>query len=379
MERFSFALQIDLPHTLLEVSWASEKACKKSSRELMNRTDLATIRAMFDAFVDPIILLDEQANILQFNRSARERFGENHIGQPAQTILNSPYILAAIEHAMKGEVSEAAEVLLPDSIDYTYNAHVVPLFFSNAPGSPRVMVTLHDITDVRRSEQLRVDFLSNASHELKTPLASLLGFIETLQGPAKNDPEAHERFLAIMHAQASRMTRLVQDLLSLARIEFNEHVTPTGRVDIGALAKQSIVQLEKRAADRRVALRLHIPKELPLVFGDSDQLIQLLQNLIDNAIKYTTEGTPIDITLLPEGKKVHILVRDHGPGIDRQHLARLTERFYRIDSGRSRSMGGTGLGLSIVKHIVNRHRGTLLIESEMGKGSTFSVHLPIAV
>ncbi len=346
----------------------------------MNRTDLATIRAMFDAFVDPIILLDDAGKIIQLNRSAKERFGEAHIGNYAENILSTPHTLSAIEHALKGESSDSFELVLPDNIDHTYNCKVAPLFFSSEHGTPRVMITLHDITDVRRSEQLRVDFLSNASHELKTPLASLLGFIETLQGPAKDDKEAHERFLAIMHSQASRMTRLVQDLLSLARIEFNEHITPTGRVELGSIAQQAIAQLERKAGERNVTLHLHLPKEpLPNVFGDSDQLMQLMQNLIDNAIKYTSENTAIDVTLEPQGKKMLVMVRDHGPGIERQHLARLTERFYRIDSGRSRSMGGTGLGLSIVKHIINRHRGTLLIESEIGQGSTFSVHLPLAI
>lgn len=345
----------------------------------MNRTDLATIRAMFDAFVDPIILLDDAGKILQLNRSAKTRFGEDHIGEPAETILSTPQLLKAVEHALNGQSSDSIEVVLPDNIDHTYNCKVAPLFFSRSPGTPRVMITLHDITDVRRSEQLRVDFLSNASHELKTPLASLLGFIETLQGPARDDTEAHERFLAIMHSQASRMTRLVQDLLSLARIEFNEHITPTGRVDISSLAQQAMAQLERKAGERHVTLHLNLPEQrLPHVFGDNDQLMQLLQNLIDNAIKYTSDNTRIDVTLVHEDAKVRLLVRDQGPGIERQHLARLTERFYRIDSGRSRSMGGTGLGLSIVKHIINRHRGSLLIESELGKGSTFSVHLPVA-
>lgn len=345
----------------------------------MNRTDLATIRAMFDAFVDPLLLLDESQRILQVNQSAKARFKSMEIGADIRTIIDTPPLQVAVEHAIHGEASDAIELVLPDNLDFTYSANVTPLFFSARSGTPRVMITLHDITDVRRSEQLRVDFLSNASHELKTPLASLLGFIETLQGPAKDDPEAHERFLAIMHSQASRMARLVQDLLSLARIEFNEHITPTGRVDIAVLAQQAIAQLESKAAERNVKLRLHpVAKNFPAVFGDADQLMQLLQNLIENAIKYTTEGTPIEVTLVQEGPKIHLVVRDHGPGIERQHLARLTERFYRIDSGRSRSMGGTGLGLSIVKHIINRHRGTLLIESEMGKGSTFSVHLPVA-
>lgn len=346
----------------------------------MNRADLATIRAMFDAFVDPLLLLDSGQKVLRLNGSARRLFGDTAIGQPARRLLGSPQALSAIAAALKGETPEPAELVLPDNIDRTYKVSVQPLYFSDRPESPRAMLTMHDITDLRRSEQLRVDFLANASHELKTPLASLIGFIETLQGPAKDDAEARERFLAIMHAQASRMSRLVQDLLSLARIEFSEHVLPTGEADLLVLTRQAIDQLQTRAAERQVKLKLKpVRQKLPLITGDADQLMQVLQNLIENAIKYTHEHTAVDIALRREGEDIRICIRDHGPGIAKEHLPRLTERFYRIDAGRSRHTGGTGLGLSIVKHIINRHRGHLHIESEPGEGSSFDVILPIAL
>ncbi len=342
----------------------------------MNRADLSTIRAIFDAFSDPLLLLDAVGTVLRQNSSARRVLGDV-AGAKMSSVISSPQILNSVDAALRGETPQSVELVLPDNIDHTYNVNVQPLYFSARPGSPRALVTLHDITTLRRSEQLGVEFLANASHELRTPLASLLGFIETLQGPAKDDAEARERFLEIMHAQASRMTRLVQDLLSLARIEFNEHVAPTGTVDLLLTVKQAVEQLQHRATSRKVVLQLSAPAHVPTLRGDPDQIMQVCQNLIENAIKYTHENTPIEITLTQEQGQICLSIRDHGPGIAREHIPRLTERFYRIDAGRSRHMGGTGLGLSIVKHIINRHRGQLQIESELGHGSRFEVILPI--
>lgn len=343
----------------------------------MNRADIATVRAMFEAFVDPLLLLDGEMRVIRFNRSGEIHFGKSAVGQHVSRLISTPQLLGAVEAALRGRTPDPVEWVYPGNIEHTYNVSVQPIYVSSDAGMPRVMLAMHEITALRRSEQLRVDFLSNASHELKTPLASLLGFIETLQGPAKEDTEAREKFLAIMHSQASRMTRLVNDLLSLARIEFSEHVIPTDQVDIATLARQAMAQLEAKAAQRGVTLKLNPAKKLPKVPGDSDQIMQLLQNLIENAIKYTHDNTPVEVTLKVEADRLHLIVQDHGPGIAREHLPRLTERFYRIDAGRSRSTGGTGLGLSIVKHIVNRHRGTFLVESELGQGSTFSVVLPL--
>jgi two-component system, OmpR family, phosphate regulon sensor histidine kinase PhoR len=344
----------------------------------MNRTDLATIRAMFDAFVDPLFLLDKDSKVLRYNSASKRVFGPDLAGRAIATLISTPQVLNAVDSALRGETPESVEFVLPDNIDHTYNVNVQPLYFSDRPGTPRAMITLHDITTLRRSEQLGVEFLANASHELRTPLASLLGFIETLQGPAKDDAEARERFLQIMHAQASRMTRLVQDLLSLARIEFNEHVSPTGTVDLLLTVKQATEQLTHRAATRGISLVSQLPRSMPVINGDSDQIMQVVVNLIENAIKYTHENTPIEVSLKREGKMARVSIRDYGPGIAREHLPRLTERFYRIDAGRSRHMGGTGLGLSIVKHIINRHRGQFHVESELGEGSRFDVILPLS-
>jgi two-component system phosphate regulon sensor histidine kinase PhoR len=233
---------------------------------------------------------------------------------------------------------------------------------------------------------MRADFIANASHELRTPLTTLTGFIETLRGPARDDAEARERFLAIMHQQAARMTRLVEDLLSLSRIELNEHVMPQGLVALDSLLRHLADALELRAAERGMRIRLDLPPALPEVLGDRDELAQVFQNLVDNGIKYGRAGSDITVTAATGVRPsyssdaggnpfVSVAVRDCGEGIAREHLPRLTERFYRVDTARSREMGGTGLGLAIVKHILNHHRGFLEIESTLGAGSAFTVFL----
>jgi two-component system phosphate regulon sensor histidine kinase PhoR len=228
---------------------------------------------------------------------------------------------------------------------------------------------------------MRADFVANASHELRTPLSSLMGFIETLRGPARDDAAARERFLGIMQQQAERMSRLVNDLLSLSRIELDEHVQPTGRVSVGPLLQSVADALELKAQRRGQRLELDLAPELPQVTGDSDQLYQVFQNLVSNAINYGRQGGIVGISArLARGARggLTVSIRDQGEGIAKEHLPRLTERFYRVDPARSRAVGGTGLGLAIVKHIVSRHRGRLEIDSEVGRGSIFTVHLPAA-
>jgi two-component system phosphate regulon sensor histidine kinase PhoR len=253
------------------------------------------------------------------------------------------------------------------------------------------MLTLHDLTDLKRIERMRADFVANASHELRTPLAAVAGFIETLRGPARDDEEARDRFLAIMAEQAQRMSRLIADLLSLSRIELNEHTPPSERVDLGRLLITAAEVLRPLAQGRGMEIVLTIAPDLAAIVGQPDELAQLFQNLLDNALKYGREGTAVEVvaggigpadlplsagSALKAGPAVRVSVRDQGDGIAREHLPRLTERFYRADAARSRRMGGTGLGLAIVKHIVNRHRGLLTIDSVVGQGSTFTVWLP---
>lgn len=341
-----------------------------------------------DAIVDPILTLDPDGRILHANRSGRTLFGAAVVGRAFTAVLRNPSLLQAIEAAQAGSDGARVELQLADPVERDFVVSVKPLNAVSPDGS-RLILAFHDVTAQHVAEQQRTDFVANVSHELRTPLATLIGFIETLQGPAKEDPQAQERFLGIMQDQAQRMSRLVNDLLSLSRIQLNEHVPPTGSVDVGELLERVVHALEVNAAKRDVTLDLKRAKKLPLVIGDADELQQLFQNLIDNAIKYGAAKQPVTIVAeaattlpasLPRTAKgaISVSVTDRGEGIPRQHLPRLTERFYRVDPARSRAVGGTGLGLAIVKHIVNRHRGALLIDSELKKGSTFTIYLPIA-
>jgi len=273
-------------------------------------------------------------------------------------------------------------------VERSFIARVERLDADSADGSTAILA-LHDITQVRRIEQMRADFVANASHELRTPLSTLLGFIETLRGPARDDAEARERFLVIMQEQATRMARLVGDLLSLSRIELNEHSPPSEPVALANIVERAVAAMQPLAEAKRMALVAEIDPRASVVIGQADELTQLLQNLLDNALKYGREGTPVGVALrladklppaaaqLKAGRAIAVAVSDQGEGIAREHLPRLTERFYRVDTARSRKLGGTGLGLAIVKHIVNRHRGTLVVDSTPGKGSTFTVYLPL--
>jgi two-component system phosphate regulon sensor histidine kinase PhoR len=243
------------------------------------------------------------------------------------------------------------------------------------------------VTEIKLTEQTRVDFVANASHELRTPLAVLLGCVKTLRGAGRDDPEAQARFLAMMEGQAERMTRLVDDLLSLSRIELREHETPRGRVDMASVVGHVADALQFPAEARGMRIEVEAEAGLPAVTGEESELTQLVQNLVDNAIKYGRANTPVRVRVaiasgaLPVkvvGSTIAISVSDQGEGIPEEHIPRLTERFYRVDTGRSRELGGTGLGLAIVKHVLNRHRGALHVESEIGRGSTFTAYLPIA-
>jgi len=246
-----------------------------------------------------------------------------------------------------------------------------------------VLMTFHDLTPLRRVEEMRADFVANASHELRTPLAALSGFIETLQGSAREDAKARERFLPIMQEQARRMARLIDDLLSLSRIELNAHLQPQTTADVSAVVRQVADALQVLATERSVAIDIKAPDEPLVVIGDRDELTRVFENLIENALKYGGGGKRVEITLehadaVDGPREAVVVVRDFGAGIPPEHLPRLTERFYRVDVGHSRAEGGTGLGLALVKHIVSRHRGRLQIESTLGQGAVFTVRLPLS-
>ena len=329
---------------------------------------------------DPVIVLARDRTVRRANAAARSAFDDD---LPA--VLRHPGVRGAIEKALATNQSQTAEVLLRAPVPRDLYATMVPMDPPLADGG-EVLVVLSDRTREHVVERMRADFVANVSHELRTPLASLIGFVETLRGPAADDPPAQQRFLEIMAEQGARMNRLIDDLLSLSRIELTEHQVPSEPLDLTGLIHGMVAGFEPRLAERNVKLALRIDADLPVVAGDADQIAQVLQNLLDNGLKYGRDGgvLSLDVTLAQPGNRwparrgIVIAVADQGTGIPREHLPRLTERFYRVDKGRSRAVGGTGLGLAIVKHIVNRHRGQLLIESEQAKGTTVSVWLPVA-
>ena len=329
---------------------------------------------------DPLIVLGPTRAIQRVNHAATAAFGPG-----IAAVLRHPGLRTAIDRAQAEGRQQTAELTLPVPVSREVFATVIPLDPPLADGG-RIVAVLSDRTRERAIERMRADFVANASHELRTPLASLLGFIDTLRGPAADDPPAQARFLAIMSEQALRMNRLIDDLLSLSRIELTEHQSPSDPVDIDALLHRIVDAFEPRIAARAVTLVLDIAPGLPTVAGDEDQLEQVMQNLLDNALKYGREGGTIHMAAEPASGPpwpnragLTVSVSDDGAGIPRKHIPRLTERFYRADKHRSRAVGGTGLGLAIVKHIVNRHRGRLHIDSTEGVGTTVVTWLPAAV
>jgi two-component system phosphate regulon sensor histidine kinase PhoR len=337
-----------------------------------------TADAILNALPDPVLLLDGRRSIARANFAARKFFGNDIVGNDLTVALRHPTVLDAADSVLGGETGmAAADLNLPVPDGRSFSVRVVAL--PAAREDTAAVLALHDLTSLRKAEKMRADFVANASHELRTPLASLVGFIETLLGPAKDDEPARIRFLGIMRDQAGRMSRLIQDLLSLSQIEMREHDQPSEPVALAPLLRDVAAALEPQAKAKKMQIALDLDETAPPVLGARDELMQVFQNLIDNALKYGRAETGVEIRLgLRDGSWIEVGVRDHGEGIPREHLPRLTERFYRVDSARSRDLGGTGLGLAIVKHIINRHRGRLLIESELGQGSEFIVRMPAA-
>jgi two-component system, OmpR family, phosphate regulon sensor histidine kinase PhoR len=335
---------------------------------------------------DPVILVDPRAVVLESNAAAHVLLPGLRAGRPLSFALRSPDVLSGIDEVQASGTPLRIEYSERVPTERTFEVHIGPLRpdASGAEVRPGVVLFFRDLTSARRLEAMRADFVANASHELRTPLASVLGFIETLQGPARNDAAARERFLDIMRGQAHRMKRLVDDLLSLSRIEMRAHVPPTKPEDLTAVVKHMIETLTPLSRERGVAIQASLPDGPLFVLGDRDELLRVAENLIENAVKYGETGHRVDVDLgrvATEGTQppqVAFSVRDYGPGIAPEHLPRLTERFYRVDVAQSREKGGTGLGLAIVKHIVQRHRGHLDIASEPGQGACFTVTLPEA-
>jgi two-component system phosphate regulon sensor histidine kinase PhoR len=341
-----------------------------------------SLRTVIAGLPDPVIALDRDGRVFAFNERARVLAPALRAGEPVSLALRMPEVVDAIGRATTSGEVQRVEYAERIPLDRSFEAIVTPLRRTPAldgPGS--VLMTFHDLTPLRRVEEMRADFVANASHELRTPLAALSGFIETLQGPAREDAKAREKFLAIMQEQARRMARLIDDLLSLSRIELNTHRQPDTAVDLVPILRQVADSLQTLTRDRGVSVNMQAAAPSLMVRGDRDELVRVFENLVENALKYGAAGKRVDITLgpavSPDGApEMQVAVRDYGPGIAPEHLPRLTERFYRVDVTESRAQGGTGLGLALVKHILNRHRGRLTIESQPGAGATFRVHLP---
>lgn len=364
---------------------ASEER-QRRRRELQEALD--GNESILASLPEPLLLLDDERRVVRMNPAAKDLLGQRLLGRNVSTLLRDPLLAEAIERANEEGGEQVVPFVLRGKVEQHMTARVARLSRPSIENATSVL-TLNDVTSLKRAEQLRADFVANASHELRTPLSSLIGFLETLRGPAADDAEARDRFLAIMHQQALRMSRLVSDLMSLSRIEMEEHRPPTERLRLDESLRSVVNGLEIKAAARKIVLDCRF--DLPMtVTGEEDEIAQVFQNLVDNAIKYGKEGSRVTIeaSLQEEGTTRRgrrldrpmtvVSVSDEGEGIAREHIPRLTERFYRIDPARSRELGGTGLGLAIVKHLVNRHRGILEIESEVGRGSRFTVYLPQA-
>ena len=340
-------------------------------------------RRILDELPDPVILLNASRNIISANQAARKLFNITEMGRDLTTALRHPAVLDAVDLSLAGGTPDPVEFELVAGVPVTFEVQVAAVPRPDDEDGVRVVILLHDVTDTKRVDEVRADFVANVSHELRSPLAALAGFIETLIGPAKDDPAAREKFLGIMNNEAQRMTRLIEDLLSLSRVEANEHIRPEDEVEIETLIGEVVDAYSNRCTESGSSIDVDLPDDLPNVLGDHDQLSQVFQNLIDNALKYGGPGKLVRVTAspverLPESgvHGIAVSVQDQGDGIPADHIPRLTERFYRVDKARSRGLGGTGLGLAIVKHIVSRHRGHILIESTPESGSTFTVTLP---
>ncbi len=330
------------------------------------------------AMPDAALIVGADGRVAVANEPAMNVLSVLKLGDPLVLALRAPDVVDAYRRVMASGESETVQWVERVPVERLFEVCVAPL--STRGEVEAVLVTLRDLTEIRRVERLRVDFIANASHELRTPLASLLGFIETLQGSARDDAKARDRFLAIMRDQGRRMARLIEDLLSLSRIEQKQHVRPETVVDLAQTVRSVVDSLSAMAEELGAEIRFSAPEPI-LVKGDRDELLRVAENLIENAIKYgarpDADAGLVEVAVATTEKEATLTVRDYGHGIAPEHLPRLTERFYRVDATQSRARNGTGLGLAIVKHILTRHRGKLSITSRINHGSTFVASVPL--
>jgi len=347
--------------------------------------------SVINALINPVLLITTDRKVVFANRAAQTLLGHDPTGAELALSLRHPTVLEAVDSILKDGEIRSEEISLPGIIRQTFQFHVTPIDMSGGHENEddlAIMLVLQDMTAAIRADQMRVDFVANASHELRSPLSSILGFIETLQGPAQDDKKARSRFLNIMHRETLRMSRLINDLLSLSRVEIDEHVRPQGHVNLLIILGNVVEILAEKAAEKNMSIvfKKNGPAaENPVIIpGDTDQLIQLFRNLIENAIHYGYKDSEIIVEISVLENAVSVKIVDQGVGIAKNDIPRLTERFYRVDQARSGNsdpnthdaISSTGLGLAIVKHILRRHRGRLIVESVLGQGSTFKVLLP---
>ncbi|PZO76197.1 MAG: two-component sensor histidine kinase [Mesorhizobium amorphae] len=321
---------------------------------------------------DPLLIFDRRGYLLHANPAARTAFGVLRPGLALPLRFRSPEMQALIGGLLDGSIAEGeAELSERVPLERLLQVRGARL------GEGMFALSFRDLGEARRIDRMRADFVANASHELRTPLASISGFVETLRGPARDDARAREKFLGIIGEQTARMARLIDDLLSLSRLESRPHLDLRKPVDLAEIARQAAEAQGPLAAEVQVVIEKAIAAEPVLVGGSRDELFQVAENLLENACRYGAEGGRVRITAqrLPDGS-AELAVRDWGQGIASEHLPRITERFYRADVASSRAKKGTGLGLSIVKHIATRHKARLLIESRPGEGATFSIRFP---
>ena len=345
--------------------------------------------AVLDSLPDPILVIDKVGNILGANLSARTSFGEKITENNVDEVFKSHSFINAVSKVLKKEsVSENLVFYVEKPVDQKLYAHIKQLPWISK-GKAVAVIAIYDLTKSLKIEKMQSDFVANASHELRTPLSVISGFVETLRTSAKDDPAASENFLKIIATQAEYMSGLIENLLSLSRIELNQDNPPTDKVDLLKAANDVIDFMYMKAKENDMQIVLAAPKDVNIVKGDENQIKQIMQNLIGNAIKYGLRGTKITLKLensenIPPSKtmeiencpSVRIAINNKGPKIDADKLARLTERFYRLQQHKDQNIKGTGLGLSIVKHIVMRHKGNLTVTSSTGKGTTFNVYIP---
>lgn len=343
---------------------------------------------LVDTLPDILIMTDNNKMIVRTNRAARNIFGQNLAHRPLRDVIPNEKLMGAIQMVVEDLQGQSVEFHLETPEPRDFQA-IIERFPIPSEGGISIVITLTDVTQQKRIQRMRADFVANASHEIRTPLASIIGFIETLRGPAKDDAVAREEFLKVMAEQAERMSKLVNDLLSLSKIEMNANSAPMNKVDFARLVRSEKQHFDWSCKQKNVTLRMKLNDNLPPTRGDEDELGQVVRNLIGNAIKYTNPDTEVVVSLkltsaLPKDHAFRNLTRallfsvqDHGEGIPKEHIPRLTERFYRVDTARTRKVGGTGLGLAIVKHVTNRHQAVLTIDSEIGKGSTFNIFMPV--